>query len=170
VLSPVATKNSLMLVSTHNISGTDLNNRSLVTRLDCGPHSLLFTADAEQQALEQLQQTPRGHSARVVKIPHHGAKSSLHAGWVNQIEAQAMVVSVGSHNRYGHPAPEVVAAYEKQGFPLYRTDHDGAIIIEASLDSPEITIRTTKQQQLVPVVLSENAWSQEWANWQRLWN
>jgi hypothetical protein len=53
---------------------------------------------------------------------------------------------------------------------MYRTDRDGAIIIEASLDSPEITIRTAKQQQLVPVVLSENAWRQEWANWQRLWN
>jgi competence protein ComEC len=81
-----------------------------------------------------------------------------------------MVVSVGSHNRYGHPASEVIAAYEEQGIPIYRTDRDGAIIIEASLDSPEITIRTAKQQQLVPVVLSENAWRQEWANWQRLWN
>ena len=170
VLSPVAAENSLMLVSTHEMSGKDLNNRSLVTRLDCGWHSLLFTADAEQQALEYLQRTPRGHSAKVVKVPHHGAKSSLHSGWVNQIEAQAMVVSVGSHNRYGHPATEVIAAYEERGIPMYRTDRDGAIIIEASLDSPELTIRTAKQQELVPVVLNKELWKHEWANWQRLWN
>ncbi|MDX2347990.1 MAG: DNA internalization-related competence protein ComEC/Rec2, partial [Nitrospirota bacterium] len=107
VLSPSAKESSLKLVSTQEISGKDLNNRSLVTRLDCGAHSLLFTADAEQEVLEQLQRLPHGHSAKIVKVPHHGAKSSLHDGWINQIEAEAMVVSVGSHNRYGHPAEEV---------------------------------------------------------------
>ena len=170
VLSPIATKHPPMRGSTQDISGAELNNRSLVTRLDCGPHSFLFTADAEQQALEQLQRTPRGHSATVVKVPHHGAKSSLHKGWVKQIEAQAMVVSVGSHNRYGHPDVEVIAAYEARGLPMYRTDRDGAVIIEASLDSPELTISTAKQQELVPVPLDAQVWRYEWANWQRLWN
>ena len=169
VLSPIGAENP-MLVSTHDISGKDLNNRSLVTRLDCGSHSLLFTADAEQQALELLQRTAGGHSANIVKVPHHGAKSSLHSGWVKQIDAQAMVVSVGSHNRYGHPAAEVLAAYTERGIPIYRTDRDGAIIIEASLDSPALTIRTAKQQQLVPVPFDAQFWKHEWANWQRLWN
>ncbi len=170
VLSPSAEKKSLQLVSAQEISGKDLNNRSLVTRLDCGAHSLLLTADAEQEVLAQLQRLPHGHSAKIVKVPHHGAKSSLHEGWVKQIEAEAMVVSVGSHNRYGHPAEAVVAAYAARELPLYRTDQDGAIIIEASLDSPDLRITTTQQQQLVPVDLSENVWSQEWTNWQRLWN
>jgi competence protein ComEC len=170
VLSPSAKETPLQLVSTQEISGTDLNNRSLVTRLDCGQFSLLFTADAEQEALDQLQRLPHGHLAKIVKIPHHGAKSSLHDGWINQIEAEAMVVSVGSHNRYGHPAAEVIAAYNERGLPIYRTDQDGAIIIEASLDSPDLRIRTTQQLQLVRVALSENIWLQEWANWQRLWN
>ena len=170
VLSPLAKRTPLMLASTQEISGTELNNRSLVIRLDCGRHSVLFTADAEQQALEQLQHMPGGGSANIVKVPHHGAKSSLHHGWIKQIEAQAMVVSVGSHNRYGHPASEVVTAYEEQGIPMYRTDRGGAIIIEGSLDSPDLRITTAKQQQLVPLVLSQNFWSQEWANWQRLWN
>ena len=170
VLSPSAKKKSMKLVSAEEISGKDLNNRSLVTRLDCGSHSMLLTADAEQEVLAQLQRLPHGHSAKIVKVPHHGAKSSLHKGWVKLIEAEAMVVSVGSHNRYGHPAAEVVAAYAERGLPLYRTDHDGAIIIEASLDSPDLRITTTQQQQLVPVDLSKNIWRQEWANWQRLWN
>ncbi len=170
VLSPSVRENSLKLVSTQEVSGKDLNNRSLVTRLDCGQHSLLFTADAEREVLEELQHLSHGHSATIVKVPHHGAKSSLQDEWINQIKAEAMVVSVGSHNRYGHPAKEVVAAYAHRGLPLYRTDQDGAIIIEASLESPDLRIRTTQQQQLVPVALSDNIWSQEWANWQRLWN
>ena len=170
VLSPLARNNPVMLVSTQEMSGAELNNRSLVIRLACGRHSVLFTADAEQQALEHLQRLPQGHSATIVKIPHHGAKSSLHHGWINQIKSQAMVVSVGSQNRYGHPAAEVIDAYEEQGLPIFRTDRDGAIIIEASLDLLDLRITTTKQQQFAPVVLSENLWSQEWANWQRLWN
>jgi competence protein ComEC len=170
VLSPVAREIPLMRVSTQEISGTELNNRSLVIRLDCGPHSVLFTADAEQQALEKLQHLPRGRMANIVKAPHHGAKSSLHHGWINQIEAQAMVVSVGSQNRYKHPASEVMAAYKVRGIPIYRTDRDGAIIIEASLDSPAMRITTAKQQELVPVPLNGEILTREWENWQRLWN
>jgi hypothetical protein len=64
----------------------------------------------------------------------------------------------------------VIAAYEEQGIPMYRTDRDGAIIIEASLDSPDLRITTAKQQQLVPVPLIADIWKYEWANWQRLWN
>ena len=81
-----------------------------------------------------------------------------------------MVVSVGSHNRYGHPASEVVEAYEARGFPMYRTDQDGAIMVESAVDSQELKITTTRQQQLVPVPLNKNFWENEWANWQRLWN
>ena len=81
-----------------------------------------------------------------------------------------MVVSVGAHNRYGHPASEVMAAYEVRGIPMYRTDRDGAIMIEAPLDSPDLLISTAKQQQFVPIVFNVNFWRQEWANWQRLWN
>ncbi len=170
VLSPLAKDNPAMRVSTQEISGAELNNRSLVIRLDCGRHSILFTADAEQQALEQLQHLPQGHSATIVKIPHHGAKSSLHHGWIDQIKAQAMVVSVGTHNRYGHPAQDVIAAYKQLGLSMYRTDREGAIIIEASLDSPLMHITTAKQLEFVPVPLNASIWKHEWANWQRLWN
>ena len=170
VLSPLVTNHEPPNDTLREISGTRLNNRSLVTRLDCGKHSLLFMADAEKDALELLQHSPQGHSADVVKVPHHGAKSSLHYGWVGKIEAEAMVVSVGSHNRYGHPAPEVLSAYENRGLPLYRTDRDGAIIIETSLDSPDLRITTAKQEELIPVPLNADMWKYEWANWQRLWN
>ncbi len=168
VLGPFMEDLPIGLASTHEITGTELNNRSLITRLDCGPHSFLFTADAEQKALEQLQKTQAGYKAKIVKVPHHGARSSLHQGWVDQVTAQAMVVSVGSYNRYGHPASEVVAAYAKRGLPLYRTDRDGAIIMEASLDSPELSIRSTRGQELIPVPLNSQTWKHEWENWEKM--
>ena len=151
-------------------SGRDLNNQSLVTRLECGPHSFLFTADAEQQSLNELLQVSNGLSARIVKVPHHGAKSSLHREWVNRLQAEAMVVSVGAHNRYGHPAPEVLDAYEQRGLPVYRTDLDGAVWFIASLGSDDMTVRTAREGSLLQVQAGPRMWGEEWGNWTRIWN
>jgi competence protein ComEC len=170
VLSPSRSHQMLSTLSMTVSSGKDLNNRSLVTRLECGGHSFLLTADAEQEALEGLLTTEKGLSARVVKVPHHGAKSSLHGGWVNRLQTEAMVVSVGAHNRYGHPAPEVLDAYQQRGFPLYRTDRDGAIWFTATLGSHDMTITTAKQESLLPVHIGSHMWGEERANWGRIWN
>jgi competence protein ComEC len=157
-------------LSTTVSSGKDLNNRSLVTRLECGEHSFLLTADAEQEAMDGLLRIPNGLSARVVKVPHHGARSSLHREWVKRLQAEAMVVSVGAHNRYGHPAPEVIDAYQQRGLALYRTDRDGAVRFTATLGSHDMTITTARQGVLLPVQAGPHMWMEEWANWARTWN
>ncbi len=170
VLSPPRRQEIGSYVSTTVSSGTDLNNRSLVTRLECGNHSFLLTADAEQDALDELLNIPNGLLARVVKVPHHGAGSSLHREWVNRLQAEAMVVSVGAHNRYGHPAPEVLAAYQQRGLTVYRTDRDGAVWFTATLGSPDMRIATAKQASLHSVQPGPHMWREEWANWTRVWN
>lgn len=170
VLSPSHSKGMEGYGSRTVSSGRDLNNRSLVTRLECGTHSFLFTADAEQQSLGELLHVSNGLSARIVKVPHHGAKSSLHHEWVNRLQAEAMVVSVGDHNRYGHPAPEVLDAYEQRGLPLYRTDRDGAVWFTATPGSDDLTVRTAREGSLLQVQAGPSMWKEEWANWTRIWN
>jgi len=170
VLSPSRSKGTRIYLSTTVSSGTDLNNQSLITRLECKGHSFLLTADAEQEALEGLLHIPNGLSARVVKVPHHGARSSLHREWVNRLQAETMVVSVGAHNRYGHPASEVLDAYQQRKMILYRTDRDGAIWFTATLGSHDMTITTSKQATLLPVKVGPHMWIEEWANWARIWN
>jgi len=170
VLSPSRSQGTGPYVSTTGSSGTELNNRSLVTRLECGGHSFLLTADAEQEALDGLLHIPNGLLARVVKVPHHGARSSLHREWVKRLQAEAMVASVGVHNRYGHPAPEVLDAYQQRGLPLYRTDRDGAVWFTATLGSSDMIIATTRQESLLPVQAGPHMWIEEWANWARIWN
>ncbi|GJL58175.1 MAG: DNA internalization-related competence protein ComEC/Rec2 [Nitrospirales bacterium] len=151
-------------------SGRDLNNRSLVTRLECGTHSFLFTADAEQQSLDELLHVSNGLSARIVKVPHHGAKSSLHREWVHRLQVEAMVISVGAHNRYGHPAPEVLDAYEQRGLPIYRTDRDGAVWFIARPGSDDMTVRTAREGNLLQVQAGPRMLGEEWGNWTRIWN
>lgn len=170
VLHPSASTPSALLISSRGFGGTALNNRSLITRLECGSHSFLLTADAEVEALEQMAGRPEGLSAEVVKIPHHGAKSSLNQNWINRLSANSLVVSVGLNNRYGHPAGEVVNQYREKGIPLFRTDMDGAIWFTASPDSPEMVKHTAREQELAPVVFGHGWMEAEWDNWQRLWS
>jgi competence protein ComEC len=120
--------------------------------------------------MDGLLRIPNALSARVVKVPHHGARSSLHREWVKRLQAEAMVVSVGAHNRYGHPAPEVIDAYQQRGLALYRTDRDGAVRFTATLGSHDMTITTARQGVLLPVQAGPHMWMEEWANWARTWN
>ena len=83
-------------------SGTTINNLSVVTRLDCGPHSFLFTGDIEGGVITRLHADP-WLTARIVKVPHHGARSSLHTDWVGHSHPDIAVISVGRTNFYGHP-------------------------------------------------------------------
>jgi len=170
VLSPSRSRGKGSYVSPIVSSGTDLNNQSLVTRLECEGHSFLLTADAEYESLEELLKISNGLSARVVKVPHHGARSSLHREWVNRLQAEAMVVSVGAHNRYGHPASEVLDAYQQRNISLYRTDRDGAVWFTATIGLHDMAISTANQENLLPVEVSSRMWIEEWDNWVRIWN
>ncbi len=169
VQNPLLQRNKLAKSPQAFRSGAELNNFSIITLLNCGQHSFLLTADAEYESLSKLNERPDLHKARVVKVPHHGAKSSLHNEWIEQLEAEVAVVSVGQHNRYGHPHAKVIESYAREEVPLYRTDRDGAVWIIANLDSPEMKIHTAEELALKPVQLDEAILQNEWRNLGRLW-
>jgi len=147
--------------------GSVLNDRSIVTTLTCGIHSLLFTADVETGALARLHHRGVVSDATVIKVPHHGAASSLYEPWITGLKAHRAIVSVGRHNAYGHPAAAVVAAYERTGIRLLRTDRDGAVSLTGRLSDPELHIRTAREQVLRPVPIGRTGLSVELSNWER---
>ena len=149
-------------------SGAELNNLSIVLSVTCGRHSLLLPADAEVETLERIGHNPAVQAASLVKIPHHGAKSSFNADWIDQLTAKVAVVSAGQQNRYGHPIPTVMKAYERKGMALYRTDQDGAVIVTQRVDSLDTTIHTTQEQSLSLIRLESNFLGQEIRNLQRI--
>lgn len=150
-----------------DLRGTELNNRSVVLSLTCGQQSILLTADTEVEALTRLRDHAGVRSATVVKIPHHGAKSSLNPGWIQQLQATAAVVSAGRHNRYGHPVPAVLRAYTHM--EMYRTDADGAIVLSLNPRSGERTFQRTTDRHPVPLEAGEYTLGREWENASRLW-
>ncbi len=149
-------------------SGSELNNQSVVTKLECGLHSFLFTADAEREALGRLIQVPHKRVAQIIKVPHHGEKSSLNRQWINQLQGKAAIISVGRENRYGHPIPAVLEAYREMGFPIYRTDEDGAVQVTASLVSSNLLFQTAEEQLLKPVTIDGLAVASELENFKRI--
>jgi competence protein ComEC len=149
--------------------GHALNNRSIVTELTCGDHRILFTADVEADALIRMSREAPAH-VDVVKVPHHGAGSSLEREWLERVSPRYAVISVGRHNAYGHPASAVLQAYADRGISMYRTDHDGGIWLTGRCSAPGLRIYRTSEQQAQRVPFPACLWACERSNWERLVN
>ena len=115
------------------------NNDSLVVRLQFGAVSLLLTGDIERQAEDGLS-LDRAPRLRVLSAPHHGSRTSSSPPFLRALMPHAVFVSAGRGNSFGHPAPDVLERYQQLGVEVFRTDVDGAIVIET--DGRSMTVRT----------------------------
>lgn len=120
----------------------DDNNASLVLRLTYGESDILFTGDIEAETesalAEVLPQTD------VLKTPHHGSNTSSTAPLLDTVRPQIAVISVGEDNKYGHPSPETIDAFQRRGIRFFRTDQSGTITLKATADGT-IRIQTRKE-------------------------
>jgi competence protein ComEC len=101
------------------------NDASLVLRIVYGETAFLFPGDVEA-AGEAAAVARGGLAAEVVKIPHHGSRTSSGVAFVEAVGARWAVACVGAHNRYGFPHREAVARWAGAGALVLRTD-EGAI-------------------------------------------
>ncbi|MFI5183169.1 MAG: DNA internalization-related competence protein ComEC/Rec2 [Vicinamibacteria bacterium] len=99
------------------------NDDSLVVRLQWGNVQLLLTGDIEGTAEQRL----HDGRATVLKVPHHGSRTSSTEGFLRSVAPRVAIVSVGYHSTFGHPHPEVLNRYLRFGIPLFRTDRDGTV-------------------------------------------
>jgi competence protein ComEC len=166
VLNPSDEAGTERTVQRHD--GASLNNRSIVSRLECGMQSILFAADIEVDGLRRLGEEGR-RPVTAVKVPHHGAHSSLDRDWIEQIQPQFAVISAGRGNAYGHPVADVLQAYAHARATVFRTDLDGAVWINGRLSSSEVTVTRMRDRLLRPVEPRRCLWTCEQENWRRLW-
>ena len=115
--------------STWTMAQHDANETSVVLRVSYGDVVFILTGDAEaQEEAWILDHTAQLH-ADVLKVGHHGSRTSSSAAFVDAVQPVLALVSVGADNRYGHPSPETVQAFTLRGIPLLRTDRDGTVIV-----------------------------------------
>jgi competence protein ComEC len=130
------------------------NDDSLVVRVQLGQVSLVLTGDAERQA-EAALTVDRSARLRVLSAPHHGSRTSSTPPLLQRFLPHAVLVSAGRGNTFGHPAPDVLARYEQLGVEIFRTDRDGAIVIET--DGRVVNVRTANGR----------SWRLAYAEWPR---
>ena len=107
------------------------NNRSCVLRITSQYGSLLLTGDIEKPAEAQLLETMPDHLlADVLIAPHHGSKTSSTTDFVAAVNPSVAIFTVGYRNRFGHPKQAVVDRYAELGSKLYRSDKDGAVLLD----------------------------------------
>ena len=126
-------------------SGIDsnTNNLSVVIRLTYGEVSFLLTGDVEQD-VERYLVDIRGEGLRsdVLKVAHHGSRSSTSPSFLQAVSPESAVVSAGIENRYGHPHPDVVSRLETMigDESVFITARDGTV--EYITDGTALWVRT----------------------------
>lgn len=104
------------------------NNTSVCLKLIYNKVSFLLTGDLEEEKeAELVDRYGANLHATVLKLGHHGSKTSSTDPFLRAVHPQYAVMSVGRENRFGHPNQEVVKKLSTQHIPILRTDQDGAI-------------------------------------------
>lgn len=105
----------------------DKNNNSLVLYGQFGNNKWLFTGDITESIEKQIIRTFPNLKVDILKVAHHGSKTSTSDEWLDALSPKIALVPVGRKNRYGHPSKEVIELLEEFGVDVYRTDEHGAI-------------------------------------------
>jgi competence protein ComEC len=111
---------------------SDLNESSLVFKLQYGNTSFLFSGDAEIEAEEHIAGIYHDFlDSDVLKAGHHGSSTSSSEYFIKAVQPQEVVVSVAKFNKFRHPSKRVIERFHTFGANVYRTDVEGAVIIES---------------------------------------
>lgn len=103
------------------------NNRSLVLYLRQGSDGVLLTGDLESAGVIELLKAPLPGPVTLLKLPHHGSRTSSTELLLDHLRPQLTFVSVGAGNRFRFPHAEVLSSLKQHNIPLYRTDQSGSI-------------------------------------------
>lgn len=127
----------------------DYNENSLVMRLIFKDFTYLHTADIMGRAEKRLVKKDYDLRARVLKVPHHGGKTSSTPAFLKRVKPEAAVFTTGRENGYRKTYPEVFKRYEKFNTRIYRSNRHGAVTIRS--DGERYTVRTFRE----PVSVSD---------------
>lgn len=131
------------IIAPHKTEYESLNNHSAVIKITYGKISFLLTGDAEEQSeFEMLASSAVRPQADVLKVGHHGSKSSTSSGFLNAVNPKYAVISLGAGNDYGHPHKVTMDRLSKAGVQVLRTDEKGTIVF--STDGKEISYIATR--------------------------
>ncbi len=108
------------------------NNHSLVLRIVFGKKKFLLTGDIEKETENLLAQTPQFLRADVVKVAHHGSRTSSIQPFIDAAKAEYAIISVGRKSQFGHPHREVLERWNAAGAKILTTGERGTISVSTN--------------------------------------
>ena len=116
-------------------SAKDLNNGSIVCKLNYKDFSMLFTGDIEEvtenEIIEKYEESNKLQTD-VLKVAHHGSKTSTTPNFLELVKPKIALIGVGKNNTFGHPNEAVIKRLQDIGAKIYRTDQMGEIILRVN--------------------------------------
>ena len=113
-----------------DLNDGDINDDSLVLKLSYGEVDVLFTGDIERRAEERLVRSGMDLEAEILKVPHHGSKTSSSPEFLTLVRPRVGIFSLGARNPYKFPPRQVLRRYRNFGCEVLRTDELGAITLK----------------------------------------
>ena len=108
-----------------NNTAEDANESSIVIQMDCNGVKYLFTGDANYN----VEKSRKWEKVDVLKVGHHGSRTSSTKTFLDQVKPKVALISVGKDNTYGHPTENALKRLNDVGAKIYRTDENGTILI-----------------------------------------
>ncbi len=116
------------------ITENSLNNNSIVCKLYYNNFSMLFTGDIEEIAEKKILYEYKNNLEKlhsiVLKVGHHGSKTSSTKEFLEAIKPQIALIGVGKNNIFGHPNEQIIERLQENKVKIFRTDHSGELTLE----------------------------------------
>jgi competence protein ComEC len=127
---PHALGGAVLTAIAPDVRGGRRNDRATMLRVELGLATILLASDVEAAGEQALLAAGIPLGATVLKVGHHGAATSSTAPFLSAVRPSLAIVSVGARNPYGHPNAGALARLAAVGARVYRTDRDGAVLLE----------------------------------------
>ncbi|WP_445177390.1 DNA internalization-related competence protein ComEC/Rec2 [Pseudomonas sp. McL0111] len=123
----------------------DSNQRSCVLQIEANGERFLLTGDIDTAAERVLLDSALATPTQWLQAPHHGSRSSSSMALLKALKPEAVLISRGQGNSFGHPHPTVIARYRKQGLRIYDSAKHGAIHLQLGTFKPPLTMRQQRR-------------------------
>lgn len=131
---------------------SDVNDHSIVIKLEYDKNSFIFTGDAETVSEHEMVASGMDLSADLLKVANHGSGTSTTAQFLKKVSPTYAVISVGEGNKYGHPDDITINRLVIHGVDVYRTDKLGTIVVTSDGNTIEVDRDTTVVNLMTPPI------------------
>lgn len=122
---------SFKIFSPDNVLTDDINDNSIVMKLEYDTFSCLFTGDISKKIEQKLvKQYGNTLKSTILKVAHHGSKTSSDENFIKTVKPLISLIGVGKNNNFGHPNEITLETLKNNNSKIYRTDFNGEIVLK----------------------------------------